>query len=170
MRSTNTSRRCKAQIACVSLYYIFLVANILLAILEMARLSTIKFGVALLPIVVIGIFFAGVLHLSDGFNGLVPGYKHVLVFFWVANMIMAIVKTAGLAKEGAHGRSQSMYPVEDQLTDTGVMAGLYLLLAGLEVALWHMDRQRESREQRLLREASLWSGTTIIEEGASATK
>jgi hypothetical protein len=136
----------------------------------MARLSTINFGVALLPIVVVGIFWAGVLHHSDGFNGLVPCHKYVLVFFWIANMIMAIVKTAGLAKEGAHGRSEAMYPIEDQLTDTGVMAGLYLLLAGLEVALGHMNKQKLSREQQLVREASLGSGTTIGEEGLPSTK
>lgn len=164
-RTANGQKRSKVQIAAVVLYYIFLLANLLLSILEMARLSTIHFGVALLPFVTVGILLAGILHHFRGFNGSIPGYAYFLIVFWVANMVMSIIKTAGLAMEGVHGRKGSMYPLEDQLTDTGVMAGVYLLIAGLEVLLWHWDVRRDGEGEKLAREGSLGSGTTALEDG-----
>lgn len=52
-------------------------------------------------------------------------------------MVFSIVKTVGVVREeGIEGRKGSMYPVEDQVTDTGVMVGLYFLLVVIEGGLW----------------------------------
>jgi len=57
--------------------------------------------------------------------------------FWTLNAVFSVVKTVtSVQEEGIDGRKGSMYPVEDQVTDTGVMAALYALLVLIEGGLW----------------------------------
>lgn len=80
-------------------------------------------------------------------------------------MVFSLVKTMGLVGEGVHGREGSMYPVADQVTDTGVMAGVYLLLAGLEAGLWVVDvKKRRVERERSAREGSMGSERAVLEE------
>lgn len=48
---------------------------------------------------------------------------------------MSVVKVVGLVKEGIHGRKGSKYPVSDQVIDVSVAAGVYAIIALLEVLL-----------------------------------
>lgn len=70
------------------------------------------------------------------------------MFFWALSMVFSVIKTVGLEHEGWDKRRGSRYPLEDQITDTGVAAGLFALLVGIEAWLWRM-RNRLSRERVL---------------------
>jgi hypothetical protein len=50
-------------------------------------------------------------------------------------MVMSVVKVAGLVRMGINGREGSKYPVLDQVIDVAVMAGIYAVIAVLELAL-----------------------------------
>ena len=67
---------------------------------------------------------------------------------------MCVVKVVGLSKEGINGRKGSKYPISDQVIDIAVMAGVYAVIAILEVVLgfWTVKR----------RQGSLRSGTSPV--------
>lgn len=48
---------------------------------------------------------------------------------------MCAVKVVGLSKEGINARKGSKYPMSDQVIDIAVMAGVYAVIAILELVL-----------------------------------
>lgn len=64
---------------------------------------------------------------------------------------MCAVKVVGLSKEGINGRKGSKYPISDQVIDVAVMAGVYAVIAILELVLGFW---------RALRRASVGRGET----------
>jgi hypothetical protein len=73
---------------------------------------------------------------------------------------MSAVKVAGLVRMGIDGRKGSKYPVSDQVIDVAVMAGVYAVIALLELGLrfWRASR------------AGIWAGEfqgegeTVVEQ------
>lgn len=72
---------------------------------------------------------------------------------------MSAVKVVGLSKEGIMARKGSKYPMSDQVIDIAVMAGVYAVIAILEMVLgfWRALRRASSRE-------SVGSGGEVEEE------
>ena len=73
-------------------------------------------------------------------------WRGVNTFVWLGLLVMNAVKTAGLVKMENNGiyRTGSKYPMSDQVTDVGVMVGVYLGIAILEIwlGLWRRDEKR----------------------------
>lgn len=103
--------------------------------LEIVRLELLHYGIALLPFVYVGLLLGAYLHFSEGVGGRVRGWQGVNAVVWVGGVVMCAVKVVGLSKEGDAGRKGSKYPVGDQVTDVAVMAGVYAVIAVLEVVL-----------------------------------
>ena len=65
---------------------------------------------------------------------------------WIGLLTMSVVKTVGLVKMENKGiyRTGSRYPMSDQVIDVAVMAGVYLVIAILEVwlGLWRRHEKR----------------------------
>lgn len=118
------------------LYYILLLANLLMCILEIVRLSLAHLGVGLLPFTLVSLITAGIVHFSRGLGGRVYGWRYLNVLLWVMLAVTNGVKVAEEAKEGIGARKGSKYPVADEVTDMGVMVGVYVVLAVLESVLW----------------------------------
>jgi hypothetical protein len=138
--------RLKVHLATKIIYYLLIVANILMEILEITRLSLLHAGVGLLPFSFVALLFIGAIHLSAGLSSrLEPRLMVALnTFVWVGLMIMSIVRIVGLVylenKGGIYERKGSKYPTSDQVIDVAVMAGVYLVLAVLEItmAAWQL--------------------------------
>lgn len=118
-------------------YYVLIVCNILMHTLEIVRLALIRFGIGLLPFAYVGLVLGGALHWSRGAGGQVPAWMAVNLLVWVGGMVMSVVKVVGLDNEG-NPRRGSKYPMSDQVLDVAVIAGVYGVIAVLEVvtALW----------------------------------
>lgn len=129
-------------------------------VLEIVRLSLIKFGIGLLPFVIIGLLVGGVFHYTHGLGDRIWMWQAINISVWAGGMVFSIIKTVGLVYEGVEERKGTKYPMEDQITDTGVMAGVYAVLVVLESVLWWWQEKRRSRE-----EESLGSGTPVLEGG-----
>lgn len=112
--------------------------------LEIVRLALIHFGIGLLPFSYVGLLLGGALHWTRGVGGRIAGWEGVNAVLWIGGMVMTVVKTVGLVNEGIHGRKGSKYPVVDQVTDVAVIAGVYLVIQVLEVALgvWRRKSRR----------------------------
>lgn len=130
-------------------------------VLEIVRLELIFYGIGLLPFVFAGLLLGGALHLSDGFKGWVNNWEVINGVLWVGGMVMVVVKVVGLCYEGINTRKGTKYPTEDQVTDTAVMAGLYAILAILEVVLgvWRKKKNGKGGD-----DVSLASGTSPVME------
>lgn len=130
--------------ATATVYYLLIVANILMQTLEIVRLALIHFGIGLLPFSYVGLLLGGALHWTRGVGGRIAGWEGVNAVLWIGGMVMTVVKTVGLVNEGIHGRKGSKYPVVDQVTDVAVIAGVYLVIQVLEVALgvWRRKSRR----------------------------
>lgn len=102
--------------------------------LEIVRLSLIHFGIGLLPFSYVGLILAATLHWSRGVRGRIWAWQAVNAVIWIGGMVMAVVKVAGLAKEGIP-RDGSKYPMSDQILDVAVIAGVYAVIAVLEAIL-----------------------------------
>jgi len=82
------------------------------------------------------------LHATIGLRGIIEGWmwKGANTLVWVGLLAVSVVKTAGLVKMENNGiyRTGSKYPMSDQVIDVAVMAGVYLVIAILEVwlGLW----------------------------------
>lgn len=61
---------------------------------------------------------------------------------------MTVVKVVGLNKEGINARKGSKYPLSDQLIDVAVMAGVYAVIAILELVLDLWRAKRRARGSR----------------------
>jgi heme/copper-type cytochrome/quinol oxidase subunit 1 len=116
--------------------------------LEVVRLELIHFGITLLPFVYVGLLIAGYLHWSEGISGRVRGWQGINAVVWIGGVVMSAVKVVGLSKEGITARKESKYPMSDQVIDVAVMAGVYAVIAILEMVLgfWRALRRVSSRE------------------------
>lgn len=141
------------------IYYILIVANILMQVLEIVRLELIHFGIGLLPFVFVGLMLGAYLHWSEGCSGRIRFWQVVNMVLWLGGMAMCVVKVVGLCNEGIHARKGSKYPMEDQVTDTAVIAGVYAIIAILEVVIGFMKKSQRSRNAE---EMSLGSGASPV--------
>jgi len=118
-------------------------------VLEIVRLELLKnYGIALIPLVFIGLVLAFALHWTEGAGGRIRGWQAINGVLWVGGIVVNSIKVVGLVKEGIDGRKGTKYPIVDQVTDIAVMAGVYVILAILEMLLgfWRALRRASSRE------------------------
>jgi hypothetical protein len=115
---------------------------------EIVRLSLIYYGIGLLPFSYVALIIGLILHATNGLRGRMEGWmwKGANTLVWIGLLVMSVVQTAGLVKMENNGiyRTGSKYPMSDQVLDVAVMAGIYLVIAILEVwlGLWRRDEMR----------------------------
>ena len=114
------------------LYYLLLLAQVLMCVLEITRLSLAHLGIGLLPFTFVSLILACALHFTHGFRGRVLGWKWANLAVFVALAVTNGVKIAEEVKEGTGQRKGSKYPESDEITDVSVMVGVYAALAILE--------------------------------------
>ncbi|PVH75357.1 hypothetical protein DL98DRAFT_562426 [Cadophora sp. DSE1049] len=146
-----------------AVYYILIVANGLMMTLEIVRLELIHFGIGLLPFVYAGLIVALFLYWSEGVKGRIRGWQAVNAVVWIGGVVMSAVKVVGLSKEGIDSRKGSKYPLSDQVIDVAVMAGVYAVVAILEVVLGFWRALRRARRER---EQSPQSGMSPVMENS----
>ncbi|KAG7006510.1 hypothetical protein G7Y79_00014g036850 [Physcia stellaris] len=127
--------RSKIYTTSLILYYLLIIAQFLMCILEIVRLSLAQLGIGLLPFTFVALIVGGSMRASMGLRGKVMMWRWLNVGLWVALAITNSVKIAQEVKEGTAARKGSKYPVVDQLTDVSVMVGVYTVLAMLEIGL-----------------------------------
>jgi len=134
-----------------TIYYLLIVANILMEILEIVRLELLKFGIGLIPFTFVGLLLGALLHHTESLKGRVRGWHVVNYILWLGGIAMSVIKVVGLTNEGINGRKGSKYPIADQVTDVSVIAGVYLVIAILEVVLgfWMTKRMKQGHVKRL---------------------
>lgn len=147
------------------IYFILLVAILALQILEIARLASAGYGVALLPFALLAPILAALFH---GINTPVSrpsssarSAPHVCCYvrsrYWlVVNIILLLgegvmncVKIAGLAQQPRSVRQLRVhgdYPWADQVTDLAVIIALYFIVLALEGMLWMWATRMPVRE------------------------
>lgn len=126
-------RHGKIYLVVSTLYYLLLVAQILMCILEIVRLSLAHLGIGLLPFTFVSIIAAGILRFTHGLQNRVRGWRWANLGLWIVLGIMNGVKIAEEVKEGTDKRKGTKYPVVDELTDVSVMIGVYAVLGVLEI-------------------------------------
>ena len=131
--------------------------------LEIVRLELIHFGIGLLPFVYAGLIIAMFLYWTEGLKGRIRGWQAVNAVVWIGGIVMSAVKVVGLSKEGIHSRKGSKYPLSDQVIDVAVMAGVYAVVAILEVVLGFWRALRRARRER---EQSPQSGMSPVMENS----
>lgn len=114
-------------------------------VLEIVRLELLKFGIGLIPFTFVGLLIGAFLHYSEGLQGRLRGWQIINAIIWLGGTAMSVVKVIGLTNEGINGRKGSKYPIVDQVTDVAVIAGVYLVIAILEVVLsfWRVRRRKQ---------------------------
>lgn len=117
------------------LYYLLLLAQCAMCILEITRLSLANLGIGLLPFTLVTLILAGLLRVSSGLSERVAGWMWANCAAWIALAVCNGVKIAEEVKEGINTRKGSKYPESDELTDVAVMVGVYVVLAILEISL-----------------------------------
>ena len=117
------------------LYYLLLLAQVLMCVLEITRLSLAHLGIGLLPFTFVSLILAFALHFTRGFRGRVLGWKWANLVVFIALAIANGVKIAEEVKEGTQQRKGSKYPESDEIIDVAVMVGVYAALAILETVL-----------------------------------
>lgn len=128
-------RRAKIHKTISILYYLLLLAQVLMCILETVRLSLARLGIGLLPFTFVTLITAAAVRFTRGFEGTIFGWEYVNLAVWIALAVTNGVKVAEETKEGTGARRGSKYPVADQVTDVSVMIGVYVGLAILEISL-----------------------------------
>ena len=116
-------------------YYLLLLPQVLMCVLEITRLSLAHLGIGLLPFTFVSLILASALHFTRGFRGRVLGWKWANLAVFIALAITNGVKIAEEVKEGTQQRKGSKYPESDQIIDVAVMVGVYAALATLETLL-----------------------------------
>ena len=117
------------------LYYLLLLAQVLMCVLEITRLALAHLGIGLLPFTFVSLILAFALHLTDGFRGKVASWKWANLAVFIALAIANGVKIAEEVKEGIDQRKGTKYPESDEVIDVAVMVGVYAALAILETVL-----------------------------------
>ncbi|KAI4218219.1 MAG: hypothetical protein L6R36_009070 [Xanthoria steineri] len=134
--------RTKIYKALAVLYYLLLLAQFLMCILEIVRLSLTHLGVGLLPFTFVALITAAAMRFTKGLRGRVYAWRYLNLALWVALAVTNGVKIAQETKEGTGARKGSKYPVADEITDVAVMIGVYAVLALLEITLSVWDVKR----------------------------
>lgn len=116
-------------------YYLLLLAQVLMCVLEITRLSLAHLGIGLLPFTFVSLILAFALHLTRGFRGRVLSWKWANLAVFIALATTNGVKIAEEVKEGTQQRKGSKYPESDEIIDVAVMVGVYAALAILETVL-----------------------------------
>ena len=135
---TPTRRHTKIYTLLSVLYYLLLLAQTLMCILEIVRLSLANLGIGLLPFTFVTLITAAVARFTKGLGGRIVALRYVNVAAWIALAVTNGVKVAEETKEGVGARKGSKYPVADEITDVSVMIGVYAVLALLEISLGDM--------------------------------
>ncbi|MCJ1454931.1 hypothetical protein MMC28_005284 [Mycoblastus sanguinarius] len=117
------------------LYYLLLLAQILMCVLEITRLSLAHLGIGLLPFTFVTLLTAAALRFTRGIKGRIGGWRWANLAVWIALAVANGVKVAEEVKEGTGQRKGSKYPVADEVTDVSVMIGVYAALGILEASL-----------------------------------
>ena len=117
------------------LYYLLLLAQVLMCVLEITRLSLAHLGIGLLPFTFVSLILAFALHFTRGFRGRILGWKWANLAVLIALAVTNGVKIAEEVKEGTGQRKGSKYPESDEIIDVSVMVGVYAALAILETVL-----------------------------------
>jgi len=123
----------------LTLYYLLVLAQILMCVLEITRLSLAHLGIGLLPFTIVSLIIAAAVRLSVGLRGRLMGWRLVNLGLWIVLAATNGIKVAEEAREldglGGKQRKGSKYMVVDELTDVGVMVGVYIALGILEASL-----------------------------------
>lgn len=130
-----TRRHAKTHKALSILYYLFLLAQTLMCILEIVRLSLAHLGIGLLPFTFVTLITAAAVRFTNGLGGRIFGWTYLNLAVWIALAVTNGVKVAEETKEGTGARKGSKYPESDEITDVSVMIGVYAVLAILEGSL-----------------------------------
>lgn len=131
----HTRRHAKTHNALATLYYLLPLAQILMCILEIVRLSLAHLGIGLLPFTFVTLITAAAVRFTSGLGGRIFGWKYLNLAVWIALAVTNGVKVAEETKEGTGARKGSKYPVADEITDVSVMIGVYAVVAVLEGSL-----------------------------------
>jgi hypothetical protein len=117
------------------IYGLLLFAVLAMCVIEIVRLALAHLGVGLLPLTLTALVVAALVHYTYGLGGIIGGspWLNGGLFFGLA--VVNSVKLAGELKEGFGTRKGTKYPMSDQVTDVGVMVGLYVILGILETVL-----------------------------------
>ncbi|KAL9576874.1 MAG: hypothetical protein Q9212_006747 [Teloschistes hypoglaucus] len=137
-----THRRAKIHKALSILYYLFLLAQFLMCVLEIVRLSLTHLSIGLLPFTFVVLITAAAVHFTQGLGGKIYGWSYLNLALWIGLTVTNGVKLAEESKEGTGARKGSKYPVADEITDVSVMVGVYAVLTILETVLNGMRTAR----------------------------
>ena len=128
-----TRRFPKLHRACTILYFLFLLAQIGLCVLEIARLDLANLGIGLLPFTFVTLITAAAVRYTKGLGSRSFGWRLTNLGAWIALAVTTSVKVAEEAKEGTGARKGSGYPMSEQLAEVSAMVGVYTILAVLEI-------------------------------------
>lgn len=107
--------------------------------LEITRLSLAHLGIGLLPFTFVSLVVAAAVRLSVGLRGRLMGWRAVNLGLWITLTVTNGIKVAEEVREldglGERQRKGSKYMVVDELTDVGVIVGVYVALGVLEACL-----------------------------------
>ena len=117
------------------LYYLLLLAQILMCTLEIVRLALAHLGIDLLPFTYVTLFAAFIMRLTKGLGGRMRGWRWANIAVFVALAVVNGVKVAEEVKEGVNTRKGTKYPESDEIIDVSVMIGVYTVLIILELVL-----------------------------------
>ena len=146
------TKRTGTQTALLVLYALLIAAQICMCVLEIVRLSLTHLGIGLLPFTFVSLMLALLLHLLSSSlhrsnrsltfltnNNIVGRTRRMWMVrwlnlgLWVGLIVCSVVKMAEEGKEGKGTRKGSKYPMSDEMVDVGVMVGVYVVVAVLEV-------------------------------------
>ncbi|KAL2044158.1 hypothetical protein N7G274_002863 [Stereocaulon virgatum] len=128
-------RHGKIHVAFSMIYYLLILAQFLMCVLEIVRLALAHLGIGLLPFTFVTLILAGTLRLTRGVQGSVIGWRWANLAVFIALAITNGVKIAEEVKEGINQRKGTKYPESDEIIDVSVMIGVYAVLGLLEVLL-----------------------------------
>ena len=117
------------------LYFLLLLAQFLMCVLEIVRLSLAQLGIGLLPFIFISLVMAGLLRYILIFRRGFQQLRWMNLGLWTALAVTNSVKLSQEVKEGIDSRKGTKYPVVDEITDVSVMIGVYVTLGILEIWL-----------------------------------
>lgn len=123
----------------LTLYYLLILAQVLMCVLEITRLSLAHLGIGLLPFTFVSLVVAAAVRLSVGLRGRLMGWRLVNLGLWIVLAVTNGIKVAEEVREmdgvGGKQRKGGKYMVVDELTNVGVMVGVYVTLGILEASL-----------------------------------
>ncbi|KAJ8063036.1 hypothetical protein OCU04_008280 [Sclerotinia nivalis] len=149
----------------LSIYYFLIFANIVMLTVEIVRLSMLRYGIGLLPFAYVGLLLSAFLFWSEGLHGRIKWWQGINMIVWIGGIAVSVVQVIALEQQfGINGSKGSKYPVSDQFLDVAVMAGVYAVIALLEIILvtW-----RGKKRTAALREERGEMGTFDYGRGAS---